>query len=75
MTEIVEKEQMEHNRQIGETETQLNLIEEEIRGLQSKLQDQIHQFQVLLTRQSKEKIRDKLVFLTQNYKEEKRKSM
>ena len=47
MTEIVEKEQIEHNKQIKEIESQLNNKEEEIRATQNKIQDQIHRFQAI----------------------------
>jgi uncharacterized protein YlxW (UPF0749 family) len=47
LSAIIQKEQTEHNRQIKELENKLLASEEDTRGLQNKIQDQIHRLQVL----------------------------
>jgi hypothetical protein len=46
LSSIIQKEQADHNRQIKELESKLLASEEESRGLQNKIQDQIHRIQV-----------------------------
>lgn len=46
LSSIIQKEQTEHNRQIKELENKLLANEEDTRGLQNKIQDQIHRLQV-----------------------------
>ena len=46
LSSIIQKEQAEHNRQIKELENKLLANEEDTRGLQNKIQDQIHRLQV-----------------------------
>jgi len=46
LSSIIQKEQADHNRQIKELENKLLASEEESRGLQNKIQDQIHRIQV-----------------------------
>lgn len=55
LSSIIQKEQADHNRQIKELESKLLSNEEEARGIQNKIQDQIHRLQVELTRPSSAK--------------------
>ena len=55
LSAIIQKEQADHNRQIKELENKLLASEEDTRGLQNKIQDQIHRLQVGLTRPLKGK--------------------